>query len=498
MLPLSIPCAFSRLGLLIVLMGAVLTPVVHGQGSSDFGGFVQPGSGGADVDLHSGQFQFSMPVVTVPGAQGEGYTLSLGYRGPTPMEEASWVGYGWSLSPGSIVRQVNGIPDDFDDRTIININKHKPYTQFRVHAKVSREFKNIFSAGGNVGVLIDSHRGVLPSYGANAGFSLYDGGITGGLSLAKEGSGVDFGLNFSVNPIQVAAEEASGRGGKGAIKKRAEGWGTALGAAAKAGLESSIVADIQNQIRQAVSPSAKGKLAGMATVRWSPSPLVSLAPLPNQMTTFSTSFSSDFQGDDLQTANLGTGIGFQGSFTLQKEDPIDTVQSFGYLYSSSEKIGPLARMDFSEDMAGAIQKRDQYLPIPIANPDRFMVQAGGLSGAMRLHTTQPIKWQNRGVRKSVAGTSVNAGVEISLGPVTVQGVGVAGSGGGNVGGGVTLNAELQDWSPDTVAPGTSGLYYFAFDGDPGHQRHYDSDTTLRAEVKPANWPRKKELEWQFH
>ena len=64
------------------------------------------------VSLQTGDFTYSIPLLEVPSPEG-GYPLALAYHGGVkPLEEASWVRLGWSLSPGAISRVVNGYPDD--------------------------------------------------------------------------------------------------------------------------------------------------------------------------------------------------------------------------------------------------------------------------------------------------------------------------------------------------------------------------------------------------
>src|ERR1700754_3717050 len=54
------------------------------------------------VNMLTGNFTYSLPLLEVPGPEG-GYPLSLAYHaGIQPNEEASWVGLGWSLNPGAI------------------------------------------------------------------------------------------------------------------------------------------------------------------------------------------------------------------------------------------------------------------------------------------------------------------------------------------------------------------------------------------------------------
>src|SRR5687768_10664076 len=56
------------------------------------------------VDLTTGDLAYTLPLIEVPGPAGS-YPLSLSYHaGITPDTEASWVGTGWNVNPGSILR----------------------------------------------------------------------------------------------------------------------------------------------------------------------------------------------------------------------------------------------------------------------------------------------------------------------------------------------------------------------------------------------------------
>jgi hypothetical protein len=64
------------------------------------------------VNPQTGNFTYSIPLGELPGPYG-GYPLSISYHaGISPQSEASWVGLGWFLNPGSINRDVRGVPDD--------------------------------------------------------------------------------------------------------------------------------------------------------------------------------------------------------------------------------------------------------------------------------------------------------------------------------------------------------------------------------------------------
>ena len=62
------------------------------------------------VDPFSGDFTYNIPLMDVGG-----YPVNIAYHSGSGMDdEASWVGFGWSLSPGLIDRQMRGLPDDFN------------------------------------------------------------------------------------------------------------------------------------------------------------------------------------------------------------------------------------------------------------------------------------------------------------------------------------------------------------------------------------------------
>lgn len=70
------------------------------------------------VNLLNGDFTYVLPLLEVPGSAG-GYPISLHYHAGAARDlEASWVGLGWNLNPGSIVRSVNGVADDFKNKEV--------------------------------------------------------------------------------------------------------------------------------------------------------------------------------------------------------------------------------------------------------------------------------------------------------------------------------------------------------------------------------------------
>ncbi len=61
------------------------------------------------VDLFTGDFSYNIPLLDVGG-----YPVNIHYQsGITMDQESSWVGLGWNINPGTITRNMRGLPDDF-------------------------------------------------------------------------------------------------------------------------------------------------------------------------------------------------------------------------------------------------------------------------------------------------------------------------------------------------------------------------------------------------
>lgn len=65
------------------------------------------------VNLATGDFVYTIPLMSVPGPEGD-YPIVLSYHsGIGPNQPATWVGLGWTLNPGAINRTLSGYPDDY-------------------------------------------------------------------------------------------------------------------------------------------------------------------------------------------------------------------------------------------------------------------------------------------------------------------------------------------------------------------------------------------------
>lgn len=187
------------------------------------------------VNLATGDFQYALPVGSLPGAPGGTFPLSLNYKaGVRLAQEASWVGLGWNLQPGSISRAVRAYPDDYLAAPIYTTERLRSTYSYSVGigfqgANVGVNWDNHGGFGGQVGVSLGNS--LSASYATNnqgrssltVGFSAGLGGYAGGsFTMGSDGSGFSgrFGgvsLN-SAGTLGVSVGASSNAGGGGSIQ----------------------------------------------------------------------------------------------------------------------------------------------------------------------------------------------------------------------------------------------------------------------------------------
>nr|WP_321355564.1 hypothetical protein [uncultured Draconibacterium sp.] len=109
-----------------LILPTVTWGLTSGPDSPEFSSFTPAGSTEM-VNLFTGDFNYNIPIVEIPGPHNSGYAVSLSYNSGSSSEtEASWVGLGWTLNPGAINRELRGFPDEYDRKQIDYYNKTRP------------------------------------------------------------------------------------------------------------------------------------------------------------------------------------------------------------------------------------------------------------------------------------------------------------------------------------------------------------------------------------
>ncbi|MBK7883780.1 MAG: hypothetical protein IPJ81_08260 [Chitinophagaceae bacterium] len=130
---------------------------------------------GADnmVSTFTGDFSYNIPLLDVGG-----YPVNMFYNsGITMDQEASWVGLGWNINPGTVMRNMRGLPDDFNgDDTIIKRQSMRPDQTWGVSGGAGLKFAGYPMIGIglslNAGVSFNNKLGIALEAGIHPSLSI--------------------------------------------------------------------------------------------------------------------------------------------------------------------------------------------------------------------------------------------------------------------------------------------------------------------------------------
>lgn len=168
------------------------------------------------VDPYTGNFSYSIPLVSIPSKNGA-FPITLGYAsGVKAHEEASYVGLGWSLNPGHIMRTVRAMPDDFEGTGYRYVYDYPD--QWMYGARVTAvSYNGSYDCGTNsfthqVGLQITDNVGV--HVGRDQGGMYAGAGVNIGQAHLGARVGGDRGLEGSMSILGTSASLSS-KGGMG-------------------------------------------------------------------------------------------------------------------------------------------------------------------------------------------------------------------------------------------------------------------------------------------
>lgn len=176
--------------------------LTSGPAQEEFASF-EPASTSDMVDVYSGDYNYNLPLLSVPGPNG-GYPINISYHSGIGMEqEAGWVGLGWSLNVGAVNRQMRGLPDDFNGDIVKKVQhiKKNVTASLNIPTRAYNELVG-FPSDNETSVEPTSDPGASASSGASVSQNLqiyynnYKGlGMRYGASFSSQSS--PMGLNIS-------------------------------------------------------------------------------------------------------------------------------------------------------------------------------------------------------------------------------------------------------------------------------------------------------------
>ena len=439
--------------LVITILNQAIMPTIAygltgGPKSPEFSEF-SPVAATDMVNLLSGDFQYSIPVLEVPGPDGAGYALSLSYNSNVNSEmEASWVGLGWTLNPGAINRNTRGIPDDYKGASIAKYNKSRPnWTIASTHLLNYEFFSADLKLGLNSALRFNNYKG----YHRSVGFGIDIKGLGLNLNLDQE-KGITF--TPQINPRKALNKKD--REVKSVEQKRA---------ALKDAVNDSKVG-YKGLLKQGLSGAASS--AGISMTGLARANLYNLYLFSESNTTSSyTDYSGHSWNYEMSLqlnpsqANYGVQTGLSSNFNIQFNDYYKENEAFGF-YNSGHAEGNVL-MDYYVEKESYYNKRDLFIGMPFTNYDIFNVQGEGVGGGFRAIPDKIGNLKPHGGESKMKIRS--AGVEVMVGLNIGMGVDF---GFGN------RKSSLKNWGGST-AYGTN--FHFRFNNDMGGSVDYCNGNT---------------------
>lgn len=341
------------------------------------------------VDPFTGDFTYNIPLLDV-----EGFPINIAYNSGVSMDqEASWVGLGWNLNIGSVVRNLRGLPDDFDGDTVVKEINQRANTTIGLDVGLGLEIfganisDNTFGNGGttlNLGVGFNYNNyngwGTQFSIGPSFNFAKSKGlSGTAGFSLSgssENGSSFSPSLSFDSNTKKNTGKDKDMKSTIGA------------GMNSRAGLQAISYSNTINRTNTIANKLKRPKAQkfgdkggvegsfGMGLHTYTPSAGPSMFGL-----SLSGSFNMGIDGWGID-AQLDGGVTFSSQWI---PDNLKTIKNpaYGYFSLDQGQSNDKALLDFNRDDDASFTKYTRSLPSAQLTYDIFSVQAQGTSGSFR-------------------------------------------------------------------------------------------------------------------
>lgn len=471
------------------------------------------------VDPFSGDFNYNIPLFNLPGPNG-GYPVNLAYHaGSTMDDEASWVGLGWNINVGSLVRSMRGLPDEFESHYKLDENgvQTKEVDGEYDYLEVKSDIKQSWTLGvtgskswelfgldadklsggisANLSVYYNNYNGVGVSYGGGFGLGKKDGKSSYGasLSLDKEnglGVSAEYSLSAGTNKYDQTVKHNLSIGFNGSlsvdysISKMNNSDATIVRGTKKNG-------ESRKSLRNTGGKSANfGSSISFARSTFTPS-------ITNKLNTYSLSFSLNLGSEQTGFFNkFGTSI-FYNTQDINNDDIKGRKHAvIGYAKEGNNNDERFTR-DFSRSNDGLITKDSKFLATSQYTYDIFNSTGQELSGYFRARRSDIGRSFDPFIRNNSYGLS--GGIDLGAGNTAKLGTDISASYGNSVQGAWSIqnNAQHEFKSPETL--GYKENVYYKAHGEqtilyPQEMKYINDDKITNVKLGSVSYSGKKEVQ----
>ncbi|NII28601.1 hypothetical protein HB364_26190 [Pseudoflavitalea sp. X16] len=343
------------------------------------------------VDLFTGDFSYNIPLLDVGG-----YPVNLSYgSGITMDQEASWVGLGWNINPGTITRNMRGLPDDFQggEDVVTKTISMKPNKTVGITVGGNIELlgKSQFSKVEGKGGAIDSVKGRPGTVGISLGVfhNSYKGwGTETGLNVSiNSGLGAAGGLTSALsltNNSQSGLDISPSFGyhiGKSESKTRGElTIGTNYNS--RTGIQD---LQITGQVKQHVaSYHSQNYSTGVAIPSYISFSKPSYTPtISVPYTSTQISFTAKVGSEHWALHPNGYVRGYASTQKIATDDRTVKVPAYGYLYYEKGGGNKNVLLDFNREKDVAFNQETPHIALPVYTYDTYSITGEGTGGMFR-------------------------------------------------------------------------------------------------------------------
>jgi hypothetical protein len=355
------------------------------------------------VDLFSGDFNYNIPLIDVPGPNG-GYPLNLSYHAGIGMEqEASWVGLGWNINVGEINRMMRGLPDDFKNAKIKKTVHSKPNNTFSVGIGIPLDIKTkeffgfrIHTTSAAYQLYYNNYKGVgntismqLSTNEKNAASSHWATSLA--LSLDSYNG---IGVNPSISYYQKGRDHANA-------------FHLGIGYSTKEGING---VNLKHQRFSVTRRNYKdlGRIdygsntGGGSGVNFSSGSFVPHVDMPQFG--LNVRMGLEFGSDNLFQYDRNFGLNASLSMQWGKKSAVP-FDACGYLYNDNATTASMRDMNREKDVAPT--KDVPSLSIPVHTYDTWFIKGQGVSAVFRPYRNDVPVLSDPSISNAIPGTTLN-------------------------------------------------------------------------------------------
>jgi len=333
------------------------------------------------VNPFTGDFNYNIPLMTVPGPNG-GYPINLAYHAGIGMEqEASWVGLGWNINAGQISRGVRGLPDDFSGDEVIQEYSQKANVNVSadVNAAVYKNEIFGFRTQANMGVKLyyNNYSGVGYTFTGSGSLGPCDGTShdnTKAVSLGASLGGDGIGVNLSYHAWNKYKNAKNDYGG---MWKASMGWHSRQGIS-DVGISYNVGTGKKDRSDLGKIPLGAG--SSFASNSYTPHIGPQMAGMMGRvgLNVGEVPATPKFNPKNISSISASFNISWPKNRTR-------TMKAYGYMNSQEGANYDEENflLDFNREKEVQLNKHSEALAVPVATNDLFQAKGQGVGGAFR-------------------------------------------------------------------------------------------------------------------